>query len=116
MTNLLGAKNLLEFAAAQQDSRFLLLSSVEIYGENRGDTQRFDERYCGYLDCNTLRAGYPESKRCGEALCQAYRAQKGMEIVIPRFTRSYGPSMLATDTLLSRLIIFTPEVILPSLV
>lgn len=45
-----------------------------------------------------MRAGYPESKRCGEALCQAYRHQKGLDIVIPRLTRSYGPTMLASDT------------------
>jgi nucleoside-diphosphate-sugar epimerase len=45
-----------------------------------------------------MRAGYPESKRCGEALCQAYIRQKGMDVVIPRFTRSYGPTMLDTDT------------------
>ena len=45
-----------------------------------------------------MRAGYPESKRCGEALCQAYRAQKGLDIVIPRITRSYGPTMLMSDT------------------
>ena len=58
----------------------------------------FREESCGYIDCNTLRAGYPESKRCGEALCQAYRKQKGMDIVIPRLTRSYGPTFLETDT------------------
>ena len=45
-----------------------------------------------------MRAGYPESKRCGEALCQAYKAQKGLDVVIPRFTRSYGPTMLMSDT------------------
>jgi len=45
-----------------------------------------------------MRAGYPESKRCGEALCQAYKAQKGLDIVIPRLTRSYGPTMLMSDT------------------
>ena len=45
-----------------------------------------------------MRAGYPESKRCGEALCQAYKAQKGLDIVIPRLTRSYGPTLLKTDT------------------
>ena len=45
-----------------------------------------------------MRAGYPESKRCGEALCQAYKAQKGLDIVIPRPTRSYGPTMLMSDT------------------
>ena len=45
-----------------------------------------------------MRAGYPESKRCAEALCQAYKKQKNMDIVIPRVTRSYGPSMLMNDT------------------
>ena len=45
-----------------------------------------------------MRAGYPESKRCGEALCQAYKAQRGLDIVIPRLTRSYGPTMLMSDT------------------
>ena len=45
-----------------------------------------------------MRAGYPESKRCGEALCQAYKMQKGLNIVIPRLTRSYGPTLLKTDT------------------
>ena len=66
--------------------------------KNRGDVEKFDEKYCGYIDCNTMRAGYPESKRCGEALCQAYKAQKGLDIVIPRLTRSYGPTLLKTDT------------------
>ena len=45
-----------------------------------------------------MRAGYPESKRCGEALCQAYKVQKGLDLVIPRLTRSYGPTLLKTDT------------------
>lgn len=67
-------------------------------GENRGDVELFDESYCGYINSNTLRAGYPESKRCGEALCQAYKKQKNLDVVIPRFTRSYGPTMLKTDT------------------
>lgn len=58
----------------------------------------FDEDYCGFINCNTLRAGYPESKRCGEALCQAYIRQKGLDIVIPRLTRSYGPTMLMSDS------------------
>ena len=51
-----------------------------------------------YINCNTMRAGYPESKRCGEALCQAYKAQKDLDVVIARFTRSYGPTMLMSDT------------------
>lgn len=97
-TNIIGLQNMLEFASAHDASRFAFASSVEVYGENRGDTECFDESYCGYLDCNTLRAGYPESKRCGEALCQAYRKQKGLDVVIARFARSYGPTMLMSDT------------------
>ena len=62
--NVIALNNLLELAAAKKCSRFLFASSNEIYGENRGDVELFDEKYCGYIDCNTLRAGYPESKRC----------------------------------------------------
>ncbi|MBC5689806.1 NAD-dependent epimerase/dehydratase family protein [Mediterraneibacter sp. NSJ-55] len=98
MTNVTGTKNMLDFTVNCQAKRMIFASSNEIYGENRGDTETFDEKYCGYIDCNTLRAGYPESKRCGEALCQAYIAQKGIDAVIPRFTRSYGATMLETDT------------------
>ena len=78
--------------------RLLFASSVEIYGQNRGDVERFDERYCGTIDCNTLRACYNESKRLGEALCQAYRSQKGVEAVIARIARVYGPTLLNDDS------------------
>ena len=97
-TNIIGLQNMLEFAASHHAERFAFASSNEIYGENRGDVELFDEDYCGYIDSNTLRAGYPESKRCGEALCQAYISQKGLDVVIPRLTRSYGPTMLQSDT------------------
>lgn len=69
-TNIIGLRNMLELASKNKESRFLFTASVEVYGENRGDVERFDEGYCGYIDCNRMRAGYPESKRCGEALCR----------------------------------------------
>lgn len=97
-TNIMGVYNMLEFAVDVKADRMAFASSNEIYGENRGDVEKFDEKYLGYIDCNTMRAGYPESKRCGEALCQAYIAQKGLDVVIPRLTRSYGPTLLNSDT------------------
>ena len=97
-TNVIALNNLLSLAADKNVCRFLFASSNEIYGENRGDIELFDEKYCGYIDCNTLRAGYPESKRCGEALCQAYIHQKGLDCVIARLTRTYGPAVLPSDT------------------
>lgn len=97
-TNILGTYQLLEYASTHKTRRFIFASTVEVYGENRGDTEYFSEDYCGYIDCNTLRAGYPESKRAGEALCQAYIRQKGLDLVIPRLSRVYGPTMLMSDT------------------
>ena len=97
-TNIIGLQNLLNFAVEHHAARFAFASSNEIYGENRGDVEFFEEGYCGYINSNTMRAGYPESKRCGEALCQAYKAQMGLDVVIPRPTRTYGPTMLMTDT------------------
>lgn len=97
LTNIEGTKNMLDFAIGNK-SQCMVASSNEIYGENRGDVELFDEKYCGYIDCNTLRAGYPESKRCSEALCQAYIQEKDLNVVIPRLTRSYGPTLLKSDT------------------
>ena len=96
--NVLVTKALLDVVVANPKCRFVYASSVEVYGQNRGDVELFNEKYCGYIDCNTLRAGYPESKRCGEALCQAYIQEKGVDVVIPRLARIYGSGLLKTDT------------------
>ena len=97
-TNIIGTDNLLKFATKKKSIRCMLASSNEIYGENRGDVEFFSEDYCGYIDCNTLRAGYTESKRCSEALCQAYIEKEKLDVVIARLTRSYGPTMQLSDT------------------
>ena len=91
-------KKLLDYAVAHGTKRFCFLSSVEVYGENRGDVERFKEDYLGYLNCNTLRAGYPESKRVGETLCNAYGQTHQLDFVIPRLSRIYGPTMLLSDS------------------
>lgn len=97
-SNVIGTQNMLDYAVAHGTQRFCFASSVEIYGENRGDVEKFDEKYLGYIDCNTLRAGYPESKRLGETLCNAYGQTYGLDFVIPRLSRVYGPTMLSSDS------------------
>lgn len=98
LTNTIGTNRVLEFASGHSCKRFIFMSSVEIYGENKGDVDRFNENYLGYINCNTLRAGYPEGKRLGESLCQAYRKEKDLDCVIPRISRAYGPGLLKEDS------------------
>ena len=69
-TNVLGCNHLLMLAKEKKITRFLLASSVEIYGQ--GTEIPMDEEYCGYINCNNARSGYNESKRTCEALCQSY--------------------------------------------
>lgn len=98
MTNILGTYNLLEFARRTKAERFVFVSSVEIYGEALKSSDVFDEKYCGYIDCNQFRAAYPEGKRAGEALSNAYIKKYDMDIVIPRLSRVYGPTIKKDDS------------------
>lgn len=101
-TNVFGTKNLLDYAVTHQVKRFCFLSSVEIYGENQSESGAFCENDMGYFNCNTVRSGYPESKRLGESLCNAYGQVYGksaeFSYVIPRLSRIYGPTMLESDS------------------
>ncbi|MBO5469803.1 MAG: NAD-dependent epimerase/dehydratase family protein [Lachnospiraceae bacterium] len=87
-TNIIGCNNLLKYAVEHKAKRFLLVSSVEIYGQ--GSNIPMNEEYCGYIDCNNARSGYNESKRTCESLCQAYRKQYGIESVTVRLARTFG--------------------------
>lgn len=86
-TNVIGCNNLLK-VAVEKGAKFLLASSVEIYGQ--GTEEPMSEKYCGNIDCNTYRAGYNEAKRTCEALAQSYKQQYGIEVVIARLARVFG--------------------------
>ena len=98
MSNILGAYYLLDMVSGMPVCRFLFTSSGDVYGDNRSGKPYLDEADCGYIDCNTLRAGYIEGKRASEALCNAYREAKGVDFVTARLCRIYGPTMQLTDS------------------
>ena len=98
-TNIIGTDKLLGYCVRNKVKRFVFCSSVEAYGRNNGDVDDFNEDYSGYLNSNTLRAGYPSAKRAAEALCNAYYEEnKGLEFVIARIGRIYGPTIIDGDT------------------
>ena len=49
-TNIIGTQNLLEFGRRKKISRFVFVSSVEIYGKALNAEDIFDENFCGYID------------------------------------------------------------------
>ena len=51
LINVEGVKNMLDFSCVHHTTRFLFASSNEMYGENRGDVEFFEEDYCGYINC-----------------------------------------------------------------
>lgn len=97
-TNVYGTRRLCDFAVSKNVKRFLFCSSVEAYGRNNGDVEAFKEDYSGYVDCNTVRADYPTSKRCSEALLNAYGSEfPDFDFVIARIGRFYGPTVITGD-------------------
>lgn len=95
--NLIGNYNLLNYAKENKIEKYLFCSSVEVYGNNLDGCEEFDELYSGYIDCNTTRASYPSSKRACESMCNAYKDQYGVNFVIARIGRIYGPNVLTGD-------------------
>ncbi len=96
LVNFLGVKSMLDFAVKANAKKFMFMSSCEIYGE--ADIDEIPEDYTGHLDTMDVRSCYNESKRASETLCVCYAKEKGLDVVIPRFSRCFGPTMKLTDT------------------
>ncbi|MGI6713971.1 MAG: NAD-dependent epimerase/dehydratase family protein [Bacilli bacterium] len=95
LVNILGTKNLLDITAKNK-ATFMLLSTCEIYGE--GSKELLAEEDYGYLDPLVVRNGYNESKRASESLTIAYSYEKDIKVLLPRLSRTFGPTMHLTDS------------------
>lgn len=94
-SNVIGVVNLMDYGLSHNLSRFLLISSGEVYGE--GDGRSFTEDYSGYVNTTNPRSSYPSSKRAAETLCIAYSAEYGIETVIACPSHTYGPGFTESD-------------------
>lgn len=101
---LTGTWRLLEYMRKNGNSRFLYVSSGEIYGEMIGkecavreDMRGFTEADSGYVDTMRSRSCYPSAKRAAETLCAAYHAEYGVDAVVIRPSHLYGPNVSERD-------------------
>lgn len=96
LTNVNGAKTVLEYCREHRKTRALLTSTFEVYGRHEDDV--YAEEDFGRLDQNDVRSGYPESKRVSELLFRSYARQYDTDTVIGRLSSVYGPTMLKDDS------------------
>lgn len=93
-TNVMGTINMLGLAKRTQ-SRFLLASTSEIYGNPEVHPQ--PESYWGHVNPIGLRSCYDEGKRVAETLAMDYFRQNKVDIKIVRIFNTYGPRMAVND-------------------
>ena len=103
MTSVIGARNLLEVAAAS-GGRMLQASTSEVYGDP--DQHPQTERYWGNVNPIGIRACYDEGKRAAETLCFDYLRGRRIDVRVARIFNTYGPRMRPDDgRIVSNLII-----------
>lgn len=96
LTNIVGNRNVLDYCVKHLNTRMVLTSTFEVYGEVKG-CNIYTEDMSGVINQMVLRNGYPESKRCCELLTRSYVNEYGVNAVIARLPSVYGPTMLKTD-------------------
>lgn len=94
--NFIGTINLLEYCKGQ-NTRFVYVSSSEIYGENFENVQFFEESMNGSVNPTVFRSCYPESKRASETLCECYKKQYGSDVIIVRPAFIYGREIIDSN-------------------
>lgn len=83
-TDVIGAYTLLEFARESGMSRFVQVSTDEVYGHIQKGSFKED-------DALNPRNPYAASKAGAELLCRAYFETYGLPVMVTRSTNNYGP-------------------------
>jgi UDP-glucose 4-epimerase len=83
-TNVMGTCNVLRAAAEEDVARVVFASSREVYGEPLGLPVNEESPL---LAINV----YGATKIAGEALCRAFRRERGLQTVVLRLANVYGP-------------------------
>lgn len=83
-----------QFNSLKKDGKFLFISTSEVYSGAPSPHKEID---IGTTTPQHSRACYIEGKRCGEAICMAYKEQ-GYDIKIARLALAYGEGTKKGDT------------------
>jgi UDP-glucuronate decarboxylase len=95
-TNVLGTKNMLEFARSKK-AKLLHASTSEVYGNPLEHPQK--ESYWGNVNIIGIRSCYDEGKRISETYCYEYQRmyEADIDVKLIRIFNTYGPRMDPDD-------------------
>lgn len=94
--NLDGTRAMLDLAHRKKVRKFLLLSTMEVYG-TPPKGHPVTEHELGAFDTMSARNSYPIAKQACEALGYAFFSQYGVPAVILRLTQTFGPGVRYDD-------------------
>ena len=89
----------LEFASAVGARRFLFTSSGSVYGRQPPELDKISEDFPGSSEPTHMNAAYAisgKAKCAAEALCGAFRRERGIEVIIARCFTFTGPHLPLT--------------------
>lgn len=91
-----GTKNLLDIAKKKQ-SKFVFISSMEVFGVTNPGKDKIEEKDIGYVDLSNIRNSYAEGKRVCEMLGNSYSHQYGVNVRNIRLAQTFGPCTSIND-------------------
>lgn len=91
-----GTRNVLEAARTHHTKRVFYVSTVEVYGEWKGESE-ISEEDIGPLQHFNARACYPEAKRLCETMLTTYKKQYGVSFCGVRMSHTLGPGIVLND-------------------
>lgn len=93
----IGTRNILDFAFANQVKSMVYLSSMEIYGKLPYEEARVTEEKTGEVDLLSARSCYPLGKRIAENYCYCYCNEYGVPVKIARLAQVIGKGISPED-------------------
>ncbi|MGN1190154.1 MAG: NAD-dependent epimerase/dehydratase family protein [Candidatus Ornithospirochaeta sp.] len=94
--NIIGIRNILEYAKSHLDTKILYVSSSEVYG-TKTIKDPFKEDMYGLIDHNNIRFSYGVGKIASEMLTRSYFKEYNVESIIVRPGHIFGPSANEDD-------------------
>lgn len=92
-----GTRKVLELSQKMNVTKFVYLSSMEIYGTTKLSDGVISEKFYGKIDLGSTRSSYPEAKRLAELLVLSYGKEYGFQTITLRPTQVIGSGVSIND-------------------